>query len=258
MLPGAKYLILAGSAAGAVAISVPVITSDNDDAQVVERSIDNYEVCLVSPLPTFEGASTGCYDKREVIELIDLPVLDRTSKPVSVELAHPTDYQADLVSCGTCRDYNEMTWRGWYAATSKDMRREAYFIRACGMALMLADAQRPDASFFGENGVNEDLLSGLSIGALPAFAADKAEEFERFQIREAEEGVWSISVDDQGWRLTEIAYADFNEDGVEDLLVFISSGEDGASAKIYDYGLLERRAPDESLVYSSRYLASQT
>ncbi len=250
-----QLMIGAGAvgAAGALVLGLPANESDQpaETRSVAASHADDYELCLKSDLPFFEGETKGCYGKDDTARLRNAPVLDNAGDPVSIELAHPTNHESDPMRCTTCAEYAEMSWSGWYAPSSREMRREAYFIRACGVIALLEAAEPPARSFFGEEGLSQEHFAGLDISTLLAFSANDQGPYESLQISSNRDGEWTVARDGDAAVLQEIAYADFNRDGAEDILVFMSAGPEDGTARVFDYGLLERPSETDSVRYTS-------
>ncbi len=242
-----RPIIMGVGAAGAAATAIftqPLMDSDETTA-AADRAA--HEVCLKTAMPLFEGAEARCYDHEKLRALLDAPVLDLQGDSVSVTLAHPSDMTVAPGQCRTCRDYREMSFDGWYASTSREMRREGYFVRACGALAALFDAQTPDRSFF-ENGspASEDISSLKGVLRIGEAAASA----ENVVVAQPHSFQWRIAVDSQFVEMQELANADFDNDGVEEILVFLAGGTQGGTALFYDVGLLQKDAADAALSFT--------
>ncbi len=248
-------IVAAGAAGAALVIGVPTLHDNIPNFVREAGEITAYTICLKNDLPLFEGESKGCYGPADIARLKDLPVLDNSGAPVSYKLAHPTDHSDDLRTCTTCREYNEWSWDGWYAPTSREMRREAYFRRACGVIDVIASTREPEVSYFGDDGLNATELAAISPAGLLAFSSGVNPLASQYDVSSAGLGVWTLTQDGQIVVLSEIAYADFDGDRIEDILVFISAGPDDSALRVVDFGLLRRLGEDDSITFVSKAIA---
>jgi len=259
MIGNVKQLTMAigaaGAAGAALVIGVPTL---HDNVPNFVREADDvavYSICLKNDLPLFEGESKGCYGPADIARLKDLPVLDNSGEPVSYKLAHPTDHSDDLRTCTTCREYSEWSWDGWYAPTSREMRREAYFRRACGVIDVISGARAHETSYFGDDGLNATDVAAIPPAGLLTFSSGVNPPPPEYDVSSDGAGVWTLAQDGQTATLSEIAYADFDGDRIEDILVFISSGPDDGTAQVVDFGLLRRLGEDDSVTFVSKAIA---
>jgi hypothetical protein len=140
-----------------------------------------------------------------------------------------------------------MSFDGWYAATSREMRREAYFVRACGALAALDKAQEAKQSYFtGGSPTTEEvaaMASAMRFGEASAAAED-------IHVDQAAGHIWRISADAIAVQIHEIANADFDNDGVEEILAFSSGAPAGGTASFYDVGLIEKDSAEAALVFT--------
>ncbi len=231
------------------------------------------EICLQTDAPFFEGAKAGCFGKDALSKWGEAHVLDNRGRAVTLNLAHPTDFLAELEVVRNCSAYQKLTKEGWYAASTREMRREAYFNRACGTLGYLQKAGKPEKGYFKENGLSfEDTKSLMEVPpfrivedpvkSVSAESAEVTKNLKPFKdidpdkklkllesevseaIVKSEVGVWSLEASGQKARVQELAYADFNADGVGDILVFIQISAVEATASIGQVGYLEKKSED--------------
>ncbi|MEM9495037.1 MAG: hypothetical protein AAGA09_03460 [Pseudomonadota bacterium] len=259
-----KYVTLATAAAGGLGAAVitggPLFKDIPDKPDpVIEKSLpvsaaytppaDGFEICLTADAPFFKDETAGCYDRDDVDRLRDLKLLSPSGAQITMMMAHPTDYDLEPAPCATCREYAASLAEGWYAPTTRDIRREAFFQRACGFIDMLATAEAPREPFFGGRDLSADDVEIIARavafgdprdGQATSSAEKDQEEAEAVQ---ADDGRWTMNArDERVLVVSELARADFDGDGVEDVLVFLTSGYEDGSARVVDLGLL-RGAP---------------
>ncbi len=203
------------------------------------------DICLKNDLPMFEGVRAKCYSRDDLRALSEAPLVDRQGAQVSMSMTHPTDASVTPADCKTCSDYRKMSFEGRYAATSRDMRREGYFIRACGVLDALSNAQPAQTSFF-ENGSP----TSEEVTALAASMKFGETGPANIQVEKGAGQVWRITAGSFNVQFHEIANADFDNDGVEEILAFSASAPEAGTASFYDIGLMEIDSASAPLVFT--------
>jgi len=239
-------------AAGAMALTGVATQSDEAPSRAAAQRVSDFSICLKTSLPFFEGVEKGCYQKSDISDFQDRPVVDNDGNVVTYDLAHPTNHSAALLPCTTCREYREMNWMGWFAPSSREMRREAFFVRACGLLDVLADARQARETFFAADGLTKTGLATLSSNSVPQLNEAVAGIGVSYEIASAGDGRWLFTSETQTVLVQEIAYADFDADGIEDALVFVAAGPDEGSARIYDVAVMTKLSQDGPLTYVSK------
>lgn len=240
-----KSLVMGAGAIGAAGVAL-VAVPDQDAEKSPTVSSPSSEICLKGDLDLFEGVSAKCFSRDELLALRDRLVVDIEGRPVAVSMSHPTDMSVPAADCRTCRDYSEMSFDGWYALSSREMRREAYFVRACGILAALANAQPASSTYFS-NGSPEAEEVALFAGTMKLGEAGPSEDI---HVEKAPGAIWHISSGDMNWRIHEIANADFDNDGVEEIMIFTAGAPEGGTAAFYNAGLLEKDAAGAALAFT--------
>ena len=86
--------------------------------------------------------NSGAAAAPDLAALRTKPVINAQGAPAGLMMTHPSDASIAPAEVRTCAGYAEMTFDGWFAATSMEMRREGFFIRACGTLAALSEASR--------------------------------------------------------------------------------------------------------------------
>lgn len=231
-----RIMVMGAGAAGAAAVAFSAQPFGGEDTETVAGDEASYEICLKSDLVFFEGVEAQCFSRDQLRALHDAPVADLDGDPVTMTMAHPSDISIAPGECRTCRDYREMTFDGWFAPTARDMRREGYFVRACGVLRALTDAAPAQTSFFTDGSLSDAEAAALAGG----FDFGEARVVEALTVEKGQAHQWRMTIDSLTLTLQELANADFDNDGVEEILAFTSGAPEGGSAVFYDVGLIEK------------------
>jgi len=261
-MAGLKTLIAGAGVAGVVGVAVFTgVGSDQtrhtEEARVVADS--GYELCLKNDIPFFEDVKSGCYSSSELAHLMDARVVDRQNDVISMEMSDPSDSHMPTARCETCRQYQEMRWEGWYALTSRDQRREAFFLRACGTLRMLIKAKPAAASYFSGGSPDSDEI--LLLQRTAPFAITESENLELAGESEPEakeeDGLieserpyeWRLRSNGQLILIQELANADFDDDEIEEILAFSAVRLRDGTAVSYGVGLFQKDSTEAPLVF---------
>ena len=242
-----KTLVISAGAVGAAGIAIVAVPGDDSGNISATGNQTETAICLKSDLSLFEDVSAKCFTRTELLALSDRPVVDIEGRPVSLSLSHPTDMGAPPYECSTCRDYGEMSFDGWYAMTSRDMRREAYFIRACGVLAGLMNAQPFERSYF-QDGTPE--AGEVAVLAANMNFGEGQPENEELHVEKAAGSIWRISSEAMAIQIHEIANADFDNDGIEEIMAFTSGGPEDGTARFYSAGLIEKDQAGAALSFT--------
>ncbi|MBI1366487.1 MAG: hypothetical protein GC153_11110 [Alphaproteobacteria bacterium] len=234
----------AALAGGAVAIGVALRHESGERAPTAAPAVaaaKPYAVCLKTAFPLIKGADKKCYDPAGLDALEDQPVLGAASAAETVALSSPTDASSPTKDASTCREYNQLTDEGWYAMTSREMRREDYFKRACGALALLRRAKAPEVTYFADGELTEEDVRSAAAHARFLIGPAGTPAPEPVIEKGAGES-WRIATGDQIAILQPIAHADFDDDGRGDMLVFVAMRIEGGTAAASRLGLLQKSA----------------
>ncbi len=207
-------------------------------------------VCVESNLALVEGMRAACYGRAQYEAMRDRAVIGGDGAPVRLSLAHPTDAAVPAAMASTCAEYDSLVAEGWGALSGADMRREAFFQRACGaLTLLVSASPARDSHFAGGKAAPEDVRSmaqgdAIAFGeAAPAAAID---------VVNAGKGVWKLSIGQGETIIYEIAHANFTGDGLGEILAYLSVGAAGGTARAGSIGLIEKPAANGPCVFKAR------
>lgn len=278
-----------GAAAAGIVILAGLPYIDFETPPSHSAADDSYLLCLKSPAPFFEDVSARCYSRDELLVLADAPVTDNSGQPVSVTLSHPTDAAAENAISRTCGVYFDLKREGWFALSSREQRREAYFIRACGALALMMEAGPAEISHFADGSLSNldivEFFKGTPFGAAP-LGADKQNDSAKLTLRDEADSVaddiantvlgeseneaaqagayletegggqWRIVRGDQLVFIQELALADFDGDDTAEMLVFIQVKPVDGTAAVSAVGLLEKDLPEAQLSFRPSDYAS--
>lgn len=203
--------------AAALALAAILAAARDDAPGFADLVGRDGRVCFVRGVALFAGVGR-CFAPREARALMEAPISDGGAQPLSLTLSPPAEVAAAPASVSTCAEHQALTARGWAAISSADMRREAFFRRACAAARAMRAAAPASTSPFGRAGLGRDDIAALSdlgfgVGERSGAAA----------VESAGSGAdWRLKGEDFEARIQQIAHADFTGDGAGDVLVFIT------------------------------------
>jgi hypothetical protein len=132
----------------------------------------------------------------------------------------------------TCREYDAALSEGFFAYTNVDIKMSTWFEHQCGLLKALESASLPTTTFIADPRVSILDLNLMPFSFFPQFGEADAnpEENETYQAK-VDDGSLVIKrignnllqiqePEGMGQQLIEVARADFNGDGVEDILLF--------------------------------------
>jgi len=205
----------AGGAVAAAAAAAIFFGFRGDD----EPSPEQAAVCLLTPFDMVEGADSRCFTSDQLVDLRSRRVIDTTGEPARVSLVHPTDFSAPPRAVETCADFLPLAEAGWGGLSSRDMRREQRFQRACGALELLLRAERPGETFFENGRLSRADFESLGPDGIARLAPDAARlSSDALAVVDQEDGGWSLQVAETETVVKEIAHADFDGDGLGDVL----------------------------------------
>lgn len=241
-----------GGLAGPKRPDAPSTSAEAPSAVAVRRDDGtNDKICVRADIGFAETKKGGCYFRRDFAAMERSQVLDAQGAPVRVSLAHPTDYEREPTQVSTCAEYNGLVESGWYALAESEMRREAYFKRACGVLSMLERARTPDLSHFANEAMTDADMQSLAKGPPFRIGGDPGVPDVAATVGRSAEGGWTLSANGQKATMQEIAHADFNADGLGDMLVFVSISVEHGSATAAEVGLVEKKTANGPCAYAA-------
>lgn len=142
-----------------------------------------------------------------------------------------TNDMNDEIYVKTCQEYDSAIKAGYYPYSNFDIKISVFFEHQCGLLQALQAAITPQLSFIAEPRVGIVDLDLLPFSFFPCFEEGKDEDTQATYQSKVDDGTIIIKRSRQnflkieepngmGQQFIEVARADFNGDGIEDILLF--------------------------------------
>ena len=205
-----------------------------EPSEDLEKADQDSEVIfqLIEGIKFADGTHVKSIAKSEIDGLRDLPV--SFGENVGIESVRLINKKGDEIQVRTCREYDDGLKRGYSPANNMERKLASFFKYPCVLLKTLEMASVPKESFITDAEVGVVNVELLPFSLFPhigeyksrqAFAKDlqttyqqKIETGELVVIEKAKH-VLKIQDEDLVQSLREVVRADFNNDGIEDVLV---------------------------------------
>lgn len=168
--------------------------------------------------------------RSDIASLRDHPLrLGQNDQIRGVNLTHKDGQQRHV---RTCREYESALKEGYFAYSTFDMKMATSFEHQCGLLRSLETAAEPTASYLSNPIVGITDLDLLPFSMFPSFEVTKthSDAEATYQdkvddgslvVRKVKHNLLRIEQEQgMGQQFIEVARADFNGDGIEDILLF--------------------------------------
>ena len=216
---------------------------------------------LVRSIVFADGTEVTSITKADIETLQDLPIDMGGNKTDGVTLtrSRKTKSRHDKkIHVRTCREYDSALEDGYYPSSTYDISMASWFKYPCGTLNLLEIATIPQQSFIptSKEGVFDLKLIPLSLfPVVTDFEQTYGYNIENVTYQDyVEKGLIKVTdmgqnkfiCEDDGLRqhLTEIARADFNDDGIEDILLSETVHATQGTYRTYDLIILTRKSID--------------
>ena len=229
-----------------------------DPAPASETSVKPEELTfeLVEGLKFADGTEVKSITKADIEALRDLPIDMGGNDTDGVTL---TKSGNDKIHVRTCREYDAALEEGYFPSSTYDISMGSWFKYPCGTLNLLEAATIPQRSFLptSKEGIFDLKLIPLSLfpvltGFEQAYEHDienltYQDQVEKGLLKVTDKGQNWFSCEDDGLRqhLTEVARADFNSDGIEDILLSEAVHATQGTYRTYNLIVLTRNSTDE-------------
>jgi len=215
----------------------------------------------ISEALRFKGriVAAGALRKSEIAGLLELPVRNGDSEPGKGYGVEMTRDNGERFQVYTCRQWKTALEEKAYSASTFDMAMESSLIHTCGLLFALQNAKPPTRSFIANPRVSLASLNLLPAEILAADTDDQEKEQKELRGLTVSKAVArkdlvrvsarELTLSYGGFRQSfwEGARADFNGDGIEDILVFTGGRAEGGTLGYTDYLILTRTGPSGPL-----------
>jgi cation transport regulator ChaC len=155
----------------------------------------------------------------------------------------------------TCAEYNAALRAGFYPRTTFDMSMATFFVRQCGLLNALDGAMIADRSFLSEPLVGITDLQLIPFAFFPVLERPpEPPPLETYQdmldkgnlvVKRVKQNSLAVESGGMGQHLIEVARADFNGDGVEEILVYEYCYAIGGTLRWASMRLLSRHSHND-------------
>lgn len=204
--------------------------SHGEVAEILQQYSERPEVIfeLIESMQFANSSEVKSIAKADIDSLWDLPIC---LGEYYIEGLPFTNEEGKQIFVRTCREYEFAYEQGYLPKNNAILKMSASFIQTSGLLKSLQSATLAQHSFISNPKVGIIDIELLPISLFPLYKEDfKSTEFDttyQCKVREGELIVKGVSQNSliiegeaMGQRLIEVVRADFNNDGVEDILLF--------------------------------------
>ena len=244
---------------------VLTITAFAQESKVAPDKTEDITFELATPIKFADGSEKTSFTKAEIEALRDMPIYMGGSK-FDATLANNGDRRI----VHTCREYDDALSTGYRPGTTADIMLAAWFKYPCGTLQLLERATRHKRSFLpaGDQGLFDLKLLPLTLFPVitdyeQVYGRDiKGETFydqvEKGELEVIENAAHRFVCKSKGskYSLTEVARADFNGDGTEDILFREADAAIGGTLRVYNLLILTRKSSEAKYekVFKSKFV----
>ncbi len=180
-----------------------------------------------------DGTTVESIAKEKIDTLRDLPI--RLGLNDHIDGVTLTKKRDDAVYVRTCREYDDALKQGYYPNSNFDYKMSFFFMHPCGLLNALEKARVPKQNFISDakvGVVNLELLPFQiffeNLAGQSSWDADRDLETtyqqkvdnQELVVTQKSQNVLNVEGNGMGQMLQEVVRADFNNDGIEDVLLF--------------------------------------
>ena len=237
-------------------LALIVLAAGSALAQKQPTGQEKEPVFQISEPLRFKGrVVSGSLRKSEIAGLLELPVRNGNSDLNNGYGVEMTGANNERVMVYTCRQWKKALDEKAYSASTFDMAMESSLIRTCGLLFALQNAKLPLKSFVANPRVSLANLNLLPAEILSANTDDQEKEKAHARGLTVSKAVAQKDISKVSDKLLTLSYAgfrqsfwegaraDFNGDGIEDILVFTAGRAEGGTLGYSDYFILTRTDP---------------
>lgn len=206
--------------------------SVSEVAAILEEHAEKPEeiFTLLEGMKFADSTEVSAIARADIEVLRDRPI--RMGQNVGIDGVTLTNDTGEQVQVRTCRQYNEAVKAGFFAYTTFDMKMATFFEHQCGLLTALEGATTSQVSFIANPRVGIVDLGLMPFSLFPHIDPDAPEvdPSATYQsnvtdgtivIKKLSQNLIQVAEPEgMGHQLVEVARADFNGDGIEDILLF--------------------------------------
>ena len=210
---------------------------------------------LTESIKFADGTEIFTVGKYDIKDLRELPIHMGGNETDGVTL---TKQETDKIHVRTCREYDSAVEQGYFPYTTYDITMKSFFKYPCGLLNIFHTAKYPEQSFIvspTEGILNLELLPLSFFPVLSDFEQTYGFNIKNVTYQEqVEKGLLEVTDMGQNWmsceiegltqHLTEVARADFNGDGIEDILLSEAVYATRGSFRTYKITILTKKSLD--------------
>ncbi|MFM4822078.1 hypothetical protein ACEUDB_15665 [Aeromonas hydrophila] len=198
-----------------------ILEEHNEQPQDIFRLLENMQFA--------ESEEVRTVSKSDIDYLRSRPI--RLGLNTDIDGVTLTNDSNDQVYVRTCKEYDNAIQSGYYALTTFDIKMSTFFEHQCGLLNSLQAAKTPESSFIADPRVGIIDLDLMPFSLFPSFGdiqedsstatyQSKVDDGEIVIKRIKQNTLCIENPSGMGQQLIEVARADFNDDGIEDILLF--------------------------------------
>ncbi len=234
------------------------VVTEKPPAPVRATSVKSRDLTfeLVEGIEFADGTEVRSITKADIEALRDRPIHTGGNVADGVTL---TNDKNEKVHVRTCKEYDAALEGGYSPYSGYDIAMASWFKYPCGTLNLLEIAMIPQQSFIPthKEGIFDLELLPLSVfPVLSDYEQTYGYNIENVTYQnQVEKGLLKVIGRGQNWlrceqdgliqRLTEMARADFNDDGIEDILLSETTSVTQGSYRSYDMIILTRKSMEE-------------
>ncbi|MYB96168.1 TonB family protein [Candidatus Poribacteria bacterium] len=182
---------------------------------------------LVESIKFADGTEVKSITKDDIDALRDRPI--RLGENDHLDGVMLTNEKDERIHARTCREYDSAIKRGYDTYTTFDIKMSVWFKHHCGLLNALEGAAVPQQSYISNPKVGITNLDLIPFSLFPNLSGDEIDLGATFEkkvrngeltVIEKDQNVLTTEGIGMGQLLREVIRADFNNDGIEDILLF--------------------------------------
>jgi len=182
---------------------------------------------LVESIKFADGTEVKSITKDDIDALRDRPI--RLGENDHLDGVMLTNEKDERIHARTCREYDSAIKRGYDTYTTFDIKMSVWFKHHCGLLNALEGAAVPQRSYISNPKVGITNLDLIPFSLFPNLSGDEIDLGATFEkkirngeliVIEKDQNVLTTEGIGMEQLLREVVRADFNNDGIEDILLF--------------------------------------